>query len=157
MGFLIAPVRRTLAPTAQALARPYQSRGFGSLSSDPSRSSPAFGSNILTVTRVPEDLPQVIRLNFGQMIIKVVYGIEVDSYENEYIARPEQVLANFSEAGVPGRFLIDLIPACEFERRNTICTVHHKASSEACSGVVSRRKLPATGTAAPHHAKTCTR
>jgi hypothetical protein len=75
-------------------------------------------------------LPRAIRLNFAQMVIKTVYGIDVDSYESEYVALPEQVNADFSEVAIPGRFLVDVLPIRMFflyrsNHRLTRCLVRH--------------------------------
>jgi hypothetical protein len=69
--------------------------------------------SILVTHNDPESLPQLVRLTFGQTVIKAMYGIDVDGYNNKYISLPEKVLALISEAGAPGRFLVDFIPPCE--------------------------------------------
>jgi cytochrome P450 len=57
-------------------------------------------------------LPNMIRTNFGGTTIKMVYGIDVKSGEDEYITIPEKVLHALSEAATPGRFLVDALPIC---------------------------------------------
>jgi cytochrome P450 len=57
-------------------------------------------------------LPAMVRANFGRTTIKMVYGIDIKSGEEEYITMPEQVLHILSEAAIPGRFLVDLFPIC---------------------------------------------
>jgi cobalamin biosynthesis Co2+ chelatase CbiK len=69
--------------------------------------------DIIAVDTTPEALSQLVRLNFVQTMIKAVYAIEVDSYDNEHISLSEKMLKDFSEAGIPGRFLVDFIPARE--------------------------------------------
>lgn len=69
-----------------------------------------FVRDILAEKSDKEALPQAVRLNFAQMIIKVVYGIDVENYQSEYIALPEKVIADFSQVCTPGRFLVDFIP-----------------------------------------------
>jgi hypothetical protein len=76
-----------------------------------------FVRNILTGSTDNEALPRAVRLSFAQMITKAVYGINVDSYESDYIVLPEKVMHDFSQAGVPGRFLIDTIPICVLPSR----------------------------------------
>jgi hypothetical protein len=91
-----------------------------------------------------EALPRAVKLNFGQSIIKMVYGIDVPDSDSEYISLPEAILAAFSQAVIPGRYLINFIPA-------SMCVFHHhpfaqcflNAHSEVYSGVVPRRALPA--------------
>jgi cytochrome P450 len=69
--------------------------------------------DILATPPEPDALYRAVRLNFGQAILKAMYGIDVDSGESDYITLPEKVLADFNEAGIPGRFMVDMIPACE--------------------------------------------
>jgi hypothetical protein len=57
-------------------------------------------------------LSSMIRTNFGIATIKMVYGIDVKSGEDEYITFPEQVVHAISEAGAPGRFFVDILPIC---------------------------------------------
>jgi hypothetical protein len=57
-------------------------------------------------------LPGMIRTNFGATTMKMVYGIDIKSGEDEYITIPEKVLHALSEAAIPGRFLVDLFPIC---------------------------------------------
>jgi cytochrome P450 len=57
-------------------------------------------------------LPDMIRTNFGTTTMKMVYGIDIKSCEDEYITIPEKVLHAVSEAVIPGRFLVDALPIC---------------------------------------------
>jgi cytochrome P450 len=56
-------------------------------------------------------LSTAVRLNVGQTIMKVVYGIDVKDTGSEFISIPEQLNDFLRESVMPGRFLIDLIPA----------------------------------------------
>jgi cytochrome P450 len=71
-----------------------------------------FVRDVLAGPHTPDALPRAVRLNFAQMITKAVYGIDIESYESEYIALPEKVLVDFGEVCTPGRFLVDFIPVC---------------------------------------------
>jgi cytochrome P450 len=71
-----------------------------------------FVQDILAGKHDKEALPRAVRLNFAQMTTKAVYGIDVESYESEYIALPQKVVAEFSEVFTPGRFLVDFVPIC---------------------------------------------
>jgi cytochrome P450 len=72
-----------------------------------------FARDILVAKTEDHLLPQAVRLNFAQMIIKATYGIDVESYESEYISLPERVVENISEATTPGRFFVDFLPIRE--------------------------------------------
>jgi cytochrome P450 len=56
-------------------------------------------------------LPRAVHLNFAQMIMKLVYGLDIPDRSSEYISLPEDLLAAFSEAYVPGRYLVNFFPA----------------------------------------------
>jgi hypothetical protein len=75
--------------------------------------------DVLAATSEEKALPQAIRLNFAQMIMKVVYGLEIESYESEYISLPERVLEILSEVTTPGRFFVDFLPFREWESHMT--------------------------------------
>jgi cytochrome P450 len=55
----------------------------------------------------------LVRSNFGRMMIKLVYGIDSEDYASEHLEQSEEIISAFSEAFTPGRFLVDLMPACE--------------------------------------------
>jgi cytochrome P450 len=67
--------------------------------------------DILITEAKPESISRAVCLNFGQTIVKTMYGIEVEGHQSEYITLAEEVTARINEAAVPGRFLIDFIPA----------------------------------------------
>lgn len=46
--------------------------------------------------------------------MKVAYGIQVCDSNDEYVLTAEEVMKGGSEAAVPGRFLVDLIPALKY-------------------------------------------
>jgi cytochrome P450 len=101
-----------------------------------------------------EALPRAIRLNFAQMVTKAVYGIDVDSYESEFVALAEKVNADFSEVGTPGRFLVDVIP---IRTPSSMLTERYfyPASSQVCSCVVSRSRIPADSFEESRHSAPC--
>jgi cytochrome P450 len=69
--------------------------------------------DLLAAPQQSNVLPKVVRLNVGQTIIKIVYGIDVKDAESKFISTPEQFNELVTESMMPGRFLVDLIPACE--------------------------------------------
>jgi cytochrome P450 len=68
--------------------------------------------DLLCTEHSQDVLPDMIRTNFGRTTIKMVYGIDIKSGEDEYITIPEKVLHALSEAAIPGRFLVDVLPIC---------------------------------------------
>jgi hypothetical protein len=68
---------------------------------------------LATSAGTPEALTRAVQLNFGQSITKIVYGLEISDGESEYISLAEQILAAFSDAAIPGRYLVNFIPASE--------------------------------------------
>jgi cytochrome P450 len=77
------------------------------------RAARRFARDILNAKQDKEVLPHMVRTNFGQTIIKMVYGIDAKDGESEYISLPEKVLDNINEGGLPGRFLVDFLPICQ--------------------------------------------
>jgi hypothetical protein len=73
-----------------------------------------FISELLATKHGKEVLPGMVRSYFGRTIIKMTYGIDVKNEEDEYITVPARVVHAISEAGVPGKFLVDAIPLREF-------------------------------------------
>jgi cytochrome P450 len=78
-----------------------------------------FAQSILTAGKSTESLRPAVILYLGQVLIKAVYGIDVDSTESEYITHPEKVMEGFSIACTPGRFMIDFLPFCQYSRLTT--------------------------------------
>jgi hypothetical protein len=73
-----------------------------------------FARDIPSIVPEKEALPPAIRFSFGQTILKIVHGINVDGHESEYIALPEQVIERAAKAVALGRYLVDafLIRTC---------------------------------------------
>jgi cytochrome P450 len=76
-------------------------------------SARTFVDDLLAAEHDNDVLPGMVRAYFGRTIVKMTYGIDVQSGEDEYISVPEQVLSAVNEASVPGRFLVDLFPMRE--------------------------------------------
>jgi hypothetical protein len=68
---------------------------------------------ILEAPQEPASVPRIVHFNFARSVVKMVYGIEVESPESEYVSGPERVLEALNLVIVPGRFLVDFIPWCE--------------------------------------------
>ncbi|KAI0767229.1 CyP450 monooxygenase [Fomes fomentarius] len=58
----------------------------------------------------PEAFPTHVRFAFGSTILRVVYGIEADSPEDEYILLEEEAQVINDKAFSPGRYLVEVLP-----------------------------------------------
>jgi cytochrome P450 len=77
----------------------------------------AFARILLVRETTPEGLHSLIRENFAETIIKIVYGInatESAEAKAEFIDIPAQVLNNLNLVGKPDRFLVNYLPIREF-------------------------------------------
>jgi cytochrome P450 len=70
--------------------------------------------DLLAAPQHSSTLPSVVQCNIGQTIIKIVYGIDVKDADSDLASIPGQFARLLTESLMPGRFLVDLIPACEF-------------------------------------------
>ncbi|KAJ7619871.1 cytochrome P450 [Mycena rosella] len=62
----------------------------------------------------PRDTMEHFRHMAGALIMNVTYGIDVDSSDTKYIELGEEVMQGLVIASVPGRFLVDVMPALKF-------------------------------------------
>jgi hypothetical protein len=70
--------------------------------------------DLLSASQQPSTLPKIVRWNVGQTIIKIVYGIDVKDTESKFVSMAEQLLKHLDESMMPGRFLVDFIPARKY-------------------------------------------
>jgi hypothetical protein len=87
-------------------------------------------------------------------IVGILFGVEVDVSGNEwYVKIAEDILDGIAEAGVPGAFLVDIIPIRESREKHTICATGHPHSCKFLQlnmflggflSLVFRRKLAIT-------------
>jgi cytochrome P450 len=68
-----------------------------------------FIATLLNTNPSPDALPAAVRSYFGAAIVKIVYGKDVKA-DDEFVRVPDEVLKRLNEAGLPGRFLVDLVP-----------------------------------------------
>ncbi|KAH9483138.1 Cytochrome P450 monooxygenase COX2 [Psilocybe cubensis] len=71
------------------------------------RETRAFLHRLLTT---PENFMHHIRHTFAATIMSVAYGITIKDTEDPYISNAEEALMGLAEAGIPGSFLVDLMP-----------------------------------------------
>lgn len=55
-------------------------------------------------------LPELLQTKFGQMALKLVYGLDITDSQDQYLVVGQEVMHAFCECGIPGRFLVDMIP-----------------------------------------------
>jgi hypothetical protein len=70
-------------------------------------------ANLLSQQEHPSSstLLTAVRLDVGQRIMKIVYGLDVKDAGSEFISIPEQLNLFLGECVIPGKFLVDLVPA----------------------------------------------
>lgn len=63
----------------------------------------------------PDKLKKHIRTEAGAIALKVAYGysIDISGSPDPLVALAEEAIEIFSEACLPGKWLVDVIPACE--------------------------------------------
>jgi hypothetical protein len=57
---------------------------------------------------------KTITSTFAATIMKIGYGIAVQETNDPYISVADEVLDGLTQAGVPGTFLVDLIPILKY-------------------------------------------
>ncbi|KAI0705578.1 CyP450 monooxygenase [Earliella scabrosa] len=65
---------------------------------------------VLRLIKDPASFVHHIRHLFGSTIMRITYGIEVDNGNESYLNLAERALAIFSEATVPGKYLVETFP-----------------------------------------------
>ena len=61
----------------------------------------------------PSRLTSGIRFS-GSIILRIVYGYDVKSREDEYVALAEESMRQVVDAASPGRYLVDLLPFLKY-------------------------------------------
>jgi hypothetical protein len=90
-----------------------------------------FARDVLAAGPGADALPRAIRWSLGQTIIKLAYGIDVESEESELITLPGKISNAF----------------CRFvSRAFSIRAGFSDAHSQVCAGVVPRRRFSAVRT-----------
>jgi hypothetical protein len=83
-------------------------------------SARTFVADLLAAKHDKDILPRMVRAYLGRTIIKMTYGLDVKGQDDEYITIPERVMDAISQAAIPGKFLVDTIPA----RKYLTCFCH---------------------------------
>ncbi|KAI5920501.1 cytochrome P450 [Camillea tinctor] len=67
------------------------------------------------VLQKPQDLINYIRVEAGAIILKIAYGYKVDEHSQDpFVELADAALDQFSQASVPGAWLVDTIPALKY-------------------------------------------
>ena len=57
----------------------------------------------------------LINIRFaGATIMSVVYGLDITDTKDRYLDVAEKSISHLAQAGMPGAFLVDMLPWCEF-------------------------------------------
>ncbi|KAF8872113.1 cytochrome P450 [Infundibulicybe gibba] len=72
------------------------------------------GRFLLALLKSPDEFRDHIRHAFASTIMNLTYGIRVKENNDPYIEAVEASLEGFTEAGVPGAFLVDFIPILKY-------------------------------------------
>ena len=99
---------------------------------------------------VSADLP--LYSMFGAVIMRLVYGIDVDECDDKYLHTAEEAIAGFSLAFMPGRYLVETFPSMRYiprwfpgakfkqeaaEWRPAILSMRNKPYEDAVKAIVS--------------------
>lgn len=49
----------------------------------------------------------------GSTILDIAYGLDIRTTDDPYLKRAEECLKIIDQAGNPGSFLVDIVPACD--------------------------------------------
>jgi hypothetical protein len=70
---------------------------------------------VLSVPQIHSTQPATFRSFFTRLIMKTSYGLDISADSDDaYIVGIKDVAEGFFEASIPGRFLVDMIPALKY-------------------------------------------
>lgn len=81
------------------------------------------------LANTPDTYSSQLRLMTGRVIMKIVYGVFVESSEDSYIAYAEETLDLIVQAMVPGSFVVDFLPFLKHLPKSTPFIQFHKFAS----------------------------
>jgi hypothetical protein len=84
-----------------------------------------FSRDVLIAKQDDHVLRRMLQANVGQTIVKLVYGIDVKDTESEHITLAEKVVSYVHECTIPGRFLVEFFPICEYSLKLRLLDVAH--------------------------------
>ncbi|KAK7892475.1 hypothetical protein LTR67_007572 [Exophiala xenobiotica] len=72
------------------------------------------GRFLLRVLQKPQDFVDHLRIEAGAIILKIAYGYTIDAHRPDpLVVLADEALDQFSQATVPGRWLVDILPALQ--------------------------------------------
>jgi hypothetical protein len=71
---------------------------------------------LINVANTPENLFEHIRKEAGAVILKITYGYTVEPHDRKdpLVEMAGKCMEDFSEASSPGKWLVDVLPFCEY-------------------------------------------
>ncbi|KAI1629033.1 cytochrome P450 [Exophiala viscosa] len=67
---------------------------------------------LLRILQTPQDLIKHIRTEAGAIILKIAYGYTIEPHRPDpLVSLADEALDQFSQAAVPGKWLVDIVPA----------------------------------------------
>jgi hypothetical protein len=76
----------------------------------------------------------------GAIILKVTYGYEVQEKNDPFVSQVDLAMEQLAIVGVPGRFAVDFIPACQYHTSDFWLLLIFE-NSEVFARLVSRSRL----------------
>ncbi|KIW18489.1 hypothetical protein PV08_02777 [Exophiala spinifera] len=73
------------------------------------------GRSLLRILQRPEDFVDHIRTEAGAIILRIAYGYNIEPHRADpLVTLADEALDQFSKATVPGRWLVDVVPALKY-------------------------------------------
>lgn len=107
------------------------------------------GSLTISESRFAQLRSQGTRLTLlreaGSVILKIAYGYTAEPFKEDILIRMAgQAMDDVTAAGVPGAFLVDILPLCKPPQTQSLPTQTTDAPSEIRTRLGSRRELQET-------------
>jgi hypothetical protein len=68
---------------------------------------------LLNLLDSPNDLHENVRKEAGSVILKIIYGYTTKRGKDPLVELANQTMADFAEATVPGKWIVDVMPFCK--------------------------------------------
>ena len=79
---------------------------------------------LLNLLESPEKLFDHIRKEAGSVILKITYGYTTEARGNDpFVDLAGRTMEQFAEATVPGKWMVDILPFCEYSSLIAICYI----------------------------------
>ena len=74
---------------------------------------------------------------YSAIILKIVYGVHINSMDHDYVKTSEEAVESLSVAQVPGKFWVEFLPFLRYIPP-WVPGAHFKKWAERCTPVVNR-------------------